>query len=63
MLVNTTYGEMDDSLLEKKEGIFENDDEKTSWVEYWKGDEMVHRSAHVIIKKPAIFADGETAIF
>ena len=34
-LVTTTKGEMDDSLLEKKEGVFEDDNEYTTWVEYW----------------------------
>ena len=37
-LVNTTYGEMDESLLEKKEGTFEDDNELTTWVEYCKGE-------------------------
>ena len=32
-LVNTTKGEMDESLLEKKEGFVDNDDEYTTWVE------------------------------
>ena len=45
------YGEMDDSLLEKKEGTFEDDNELTTWVEYWKDAELVHRSAHVTLKK------------
>ena len=52
MLVNTIHGEMDDSLLEKKEGGFENDNEKTTWVEYWLDNELVHRSAHVTLKAP-----------
>jgi len=51
MLVNTIYGEMDDSLLEKREGTFEDDNELTTWVEYWKNAELVHRSAHVTLKK------------
>ena len=35
MLVNTTKGEMDASLLEKREGTIDNDNETTNWVEYW----------------------------
>ena len=35
MLVNTTKGEMDDSLLEKKEGMIDNENETTRWVQYW----------------------------
>ena len=50
-LVTTIYGEMDESLLEKKEGSFEDDNELTTWVEYWKDAELVHRSAHVTLKK------------
>jgi hypothetical protein len=60
MLVNTIYGEMDDSLLEKREGTFEDDNELTTWVEYWKGKELVHRSAHVTLKKVPSFIGGET---
>jgi hypothetical protein len=57
MIVNTTKGEMDDSLLEKREGSVENDTETTSWVEYWLAGEMVHRSVHMALKR-GIFADG-----
>jgi hypothetical protein len=49
-LVTTTKGEMDDSLLEKKEGSIENDIEYTTWTEYWLDGELVHRSAHVTLK-------------
>ena len=45
---------MDDSLLEKREGSVDNDNENTTWVEYWLADELVHRSAHVRLKKPMI---------
>jgi hypothetical protein len=60
-LVNTTKGEMDDSLLEKREGTIDNDNELTTWVEYWLGEELVHRSAHVSLKQPAFFAGAEAA--
>ena len=50
-LVNTTKGEMDETLLEKKEGFVDNDDEYTTWVEYWLNGELVHRSVHVQLKK------------
>lgn len=52
MLITTTKGEMDDSLLVRKDGGIENDNEKTSWVEYYLGDELVHRSVHVELKQP-----------
>jgi len=51
MLVNTTKGVMDDSLLLKKEGSIDNENEYTTWVEYYLDDELVHRSAHVTLKK------------
>ena len=50
-LVTTTKGEMDDSLLVKQEGRVDNDNETTSWGEYWLDGELVHRSAHVQLKK------------
>lgn len=61
-LVNTTKGEMDEALLEKKEGLIDNDDEETRWVEYWLDGELVHRSVHVHLKKN-VLADGMTAMF
>lgn len=62
MLVTTTHGEMDDSLLNKKEGVFEDDNEKTTWVEYWLDGSLVHRSVHVTLKEPAAIV-GETQEF
>jgi hypothetical protein len=50
MVVNTIHGEMDDSLLEKKEGSLDNDIEFTTWTEYWLNEELVHRSVHVTLK-------------
>ena len=59
MLVTTIHGEMDDSLLEKKEGSLDNDIEFTTWTEYWLNDELVHRSVHVSLKtSPALFAEA-----
>lgn len=51
MQVTTTKGLMDEELLEKREGLIDNDNERTSWVEYWLDGELVHRSAHVHLKK------------
>ena len=42
---------MDDSLLVKKEGTVDDENEYTTWVEYYLNDELVHRSAHVTLKK------------
>jgi hypothetical protein len=63
MLVTTTKGDMDDTLLEKREGTVDNDNELTTWVEYWLEGELVHRSAHVTLKTVPSFLSGETASF
>lgn len=51
MLITTTKGEMDDSLLEKREGMIDNENETTKWVEYWLDGELVHRSVDMYLKK------------
>jgi hypothetical protein len=60
-LVVTTKGEMEESLLEKREGSVDNNHENTAWVEYWHEGELVHRSVHVTLKKN-VFADGVAAM-
>ena len=62
-MVFTTKGDMDESLLEKKEGIVDNDHEYTTWVEYWHEGELVHRSVHVTLKQVSVFAGAEAASF
>jgi hypothetical protein len=62
LIVTTTKGDMDDSLLEKREGTFEDDNELTTWVEYWLESELVHRSAHVTIKR-SLPIGGEVGTF
>lgn len=62
-LIFTTLGEVDESLLEKREGTFEDDNELTAWVEYWKDGALVHRSVHVTLKKTPAFAGGELTNF
>lgn len=59
MIVTTTKGEMDDSLLDKREGSVDTRNESTNWVEYWHEGELVHRSVNMVLKK-GIFAQGET---
>lgn len=63
MIVTTTKGDMDDSLLEKREGTVDNENELTTWIEYWLNEELVHRSVHVTLKKVPTFAGGDTASF
>jgi hypothetical protein len=54
MKVTTIKGEMDDSLLEKREGNYDDDNESTVWIEYYLDAELVHRSAHVRLKRPMV---------
>lgn len=62
MIVTTTKGEMDDSLLEHRSGEVDNENELTTWTEYWLNDELVHRSVHVTLKKMPPMG-GETGTF
>jgi len=54
---------MDDSLLEHRSGEVNNDNESTVWTEYWLDGELVHRSAHITLKKMPGFAGAEVATF
>ena len=59
-MITTTKGDMDESLLEKREGSLDNENETTNLVEYLLVGELVHRSAHVALKK-SMFAGLEAA--
>ena len=61
-MITTTKGEIDEALLTKKEGHVDNDNEYTTWVEYWLDGELVHRSVHVTLKKAVSFV-AEAAAF
>jgi len=61
-MITTTKGLINESLLDKREGTIDNDNETTTWIEYWLGGELVHRSAHVQLKR-AVVSFGETAEF
>lgn len=50
-MITTTKGLMDESLLEKKTGVIDNEVERTEWVEYWDGEELVHRSVNMHLKQ------------
>jgi hypothetical protein len=63
MLITTTKGEMDDTLLEKKTGTIDNENETINWVEYWLDGELVHRSVDMILKKVDIFGVPVAATF
>ena len=50
-LIHTTHGDIDEAHLRRVDGRLDNDNELTTWVEYWLGDELVHRSVHVTLKQ------------
>lgn len=54
-LIDGVHGETDVTELIRKDGLFENDHEKTTWVEYRRkshpDEAPVHRSVHVTIKE------------
>lgn len=60
--ITTTRGDMDESLLEQKTGSVDNDDEYTTWTEYYFEGELVHRSVHVTLKKN-VSIEGAAASF
>lgn len=53
-MITTIYGLMDESTLVRVDGNFEDDNEKTTWVEYYLDNELVHRSAQVNLKQGAV---------
>ena len=71
-LISTTYGDTDDSLLKQRTGSHDDEDESVTWVEYYlrddhengigKAGELVHRSAHVTLKKMGEAAAAVAAI-
>lgn len=62
MMINTIYGEMDESALERVDQRMENDNEIVEAVEYWLNGELVHRSVHLTLKRN-VSSQGETATF
>ena len=61
MIVTTTKGNMDDSALDHRSGIEENENERIEWSEYWLLDECVHRSVHVTLKKYTVTGEAIAA--
>ena len=64
--VDGPISQMDEADLEKREGVVDNENEYTTWVEYWipgTYDRAVHRSVHVTLKRsPPLFgAIGEVS--
>lgn len=51
-MIETTLGPMDEDTLVKTEGVLDNDNEHTTWVEYrlTPDGDVIHRSAHIHLK-------------
>jgi len=60
-MIETTKGQMDESLLEKREGQSDTETETIEWVEYWLEGELVHRSVHVKLKHAAVASGAATS--
>lgn len=55
-MITTTKGPMDEASLRRVDGVLDNENETTTWVEYYDGDELVHRSVHVTLKQAGVIA-------
>jgi len=55
-MITTTLGDMDESTLDKREGVIETEHERTAWVEYRLPgqEEIIHRSVHVHLKQTVL---------
>jgi len=61
--IHTTLGEMDEADLVKAIGVVENENEHTEWVEYRCDGVLVHRSAHITLKKSPKLCEAVAADF
>lgn len=52
---------MEESLLEKRTGVDENDNERVEWTEYWYEGELVHRSVYMTLKKFTLTGEAVAA--
>ena len=50
-MITTTKGPIEERFLEKRTGEVDNENEHTTWVEYWLAGELVHRSVDIRLKK------------
>jgi hypothetical protein len=59
MLLDTKLVMIDERSLRRVDGMLDNDNEHTTWQEWYLGDELVKRDAQIQLKKgPTMF--GET---
>ena len=58
--LNGAISTMKESQRERRVGWHDDENETAAWVEYRLGGELVHRSAHVHLKKASV--TGEPAV-
>jgi hypothetical protein len=61
MLIDTIDGPRDDAELRRVDGVVDNENEFTRWVEFYDGERLVHRSAHVTLKEVGVIAEALAA--
>lgn len=59
--INGVRQMMDEALLEKTEGVIDNENEYTTWTEWRLDDVIVKRGAHVTLKRN-VAAEGIAAM-
>lgn len=57
-ILHTTKGPMEESDLLRTLGFEERPNEFVVWIEWRLGEELVKRSAHVILKEASVVADA-----
>ena len=60
--------QLDEDLLVKREGLIDNEIERTTWIEYRlrsdpDAERAIHRSVHVTLKRPTVTSEGEIGRF
>lgn len=50
-LINTTRGPKLEADMLRKDGVVDNENEHTQWVEFWQAGELIHRSVDIVLKQ------------
>lgn len=51
LLINTTKGPRAEAAMERRDGVVDNENEHTEWVEFWEAGEIIHRSVSIVLKQ------------
>jgi hypothetical protein len=60
-LINTIHGLMEESTLARTVGFEDRPNEFVVWVEWRRGEELVRRDAHCILKHASAVAEAVAA--